>query len=45
MEHKSVQAACFVWGWNIFFFLVQDVCKLAIYATFGGLAFYTSGAA
>mmetsp|Transcript_27522 Transcript_27522/g.74873 ORF Transcript_27522/g.74873 Transcript_27522/m.74873 type:complete len:161 (+) Transcript_27522:207-689(+) len=34
MEHISVQAACFVWGWNIFFFLVQDVCKLAIYATF-----------
>ena len=41
MEHISVQAACFVWGWNIFFFLVQDVCKLAIYATFGGSSFCT----
>ena len=32
MHHISAGAACFVWGWNIAFFVVQDLAKLALYA-------------
>ena len=31
MHHISAKAACFVWGWNIVFFLLQDLAKLALY--------------
>ena len=31
MHHISAGAACFVWGWNIAFFVVQDLAKLALY--------------
>merc|ERR1719198_779585 len=31
MHKINFKAACFVWGWNIFFFFVQDAAKLALY--------------